>query len=377
LPPASARDAIEAAQQRTRFLSDYLNIQHPAEFPQFEIIEVPPDSPTTDRAKRELSPTDAVGQMVRLRWQHERPELLLLERVVDTAIGVVDRIVATGSRAPKGRPEILGAVSLEHRRDAKRKNDIFPWTVIVETDHPEIFRPEFERLRSWLPIEILFDRPGKIVRYGQCQSLGGRLGEVGGLLDVQSERFPMTCAHVLSDSCRSLVVASDAEGEQQPDAALIQLGQPCFDFSAQSAFSKTPATQEDFRECKREKRTVRYANTRRKDVRGFLQATVSEFPVEGILYRFPHQTVVPKTRLIFGHWPWPPGSGLFSEPGDSGSWVLIEKSQRWVGMLVAGDAFTRTSYVAEGKELLEFFELELIRRGQTINRGTTVPLALE
>lgn len=95
------------------------------------------------------------------------------------------------------------------------------------------------------------------------------------------------------------------------------------------------------------------------------------------MYRFPHEEVVPVTRLVFGIFPWPPGSGHFSEPGDSGSWIVAEKSDRWVGMLVGGDPFTRISYIVDGWSLLEFFRFEFVRRGDPFAHGAIAPLALE
>jgi hypothetical protein len=373
LPPSSLSDANEAANQRRRFLDEFIGGEDPANFPRFEILERPPGIELSERPTGEFSPTDAIGQMVRLRWQIEQPELLLLERVVDAAIAIVNRAVDQSSQVR--RTELLGAIRLEPRK--RKPRDKFPWVVILETNHPEVFRSEFEILKNWLAIEILFDQPSEIFRYGQCQMLGGRLGEIGGLLEFSNQSFPMTCAHVLSHGCASLAIGTNPGQGQQPDAALIQSGTPCFHWQSQSASPKTPATRQDVERCMLRADTVRYANTRHKRVRGYLYGTVSEFPVDGVLYRFPHEMVVPITRLLFGFLPWPLRSGFFSEPGDSGSWILTEKSDRWVGMVVGGDPFTRTSYIAEGGSLLKFFELEFIRRGQAGSLNATAALALQ
>ncbi len=195
LPPSLAASADEAAAERRSFLSRFLDISDPVEFPQFEIRETPPGTEATS-SRREFSPSDAVGQMVRVRWQIDRSELLLLERVVDTAISIVLRQLEDGDgRASSG---LLGAIRLEPLRRS-RARDFFPWTVILETNYPEVFRSDFERLQSWLAIGIDFDRPKEIIRYGLCHSPGGKLGEVGGLLTVQNESFAipaLMCFHI-------------------------------------------------------------------------------------------------------------------------------------------------------------------------------------
>jgi hypothetical protein len=375
LPAAFANEAVEAAEQRRQFLSRFNDVTNPAEFPRFEIREFPPGIEAID-SRRELSPSDAVGQMVRLRWQLKRPELLLLERVVDTALGILERRLGDSSaRITNG---LLGAVRVEPAKRRSRDPNIFPWTVILETNYPGLYRAEFERLRNWLAIGIDFDRPTEFVGYGLCQVPGGERGEVGGVLHLQDSELAMTCAHVLSDQCGSLVVRGEPRrAGQQPDAALISMQSPCFQIHTQPRSGKVPATRDEIDRCHRREDTVRYANIRHKSVRGYLYGTLSEFPIDGTVYRFPHEAVVPATRLILGILPWPPGTGLFSEPGDSGSWILTEKSDNWIGMLVGGDPFTRTSYIADGQSLLSFFELELARGGHANAIGMTVPFAFE
>jgi hypothetical protein len=47
----------------------------------------------------------------------------------------------------------------------------------------------------------------------------------------------------------------------------------------------------------------------------------------------------------------------FSKPGDSGSWVFDPVSNGWLGMVIGGDAFFMSTFVAKSQPLVDYFIL--------------------
>lgn len=348
------REAIQELSRRSenvpsRFLVGYEFLETPPEFPRLGVTEFDRESP------------DAIAQAVRLRWQLESDELLLADRVVDAVVA----LRRTGQPAfPSafeepfffGYSEIYPSVKLLH--EAKLlETGRFPWSVLIETQFASWYSARLGKFADWFGIGIQFGPPSRVVLQGKCEIGSGMKGVVGGKLrGSRSSDLGMTCAHVLSPECGSVVCTySPTNTGNQPDAALIADRSPCFSMP-DGTRPCTVATEAEVRETRMSKQLVRKGRSSRK--KGYISCPVLELDSEGKTFRFPHIQIVPLTIPLLGRF-----SALFerafSYEGDSGTWVFNDETGQWLGMIVAGDPDQRVSYAAEATPLLEYFRLRL------------------
>jgi len=330
----------------------------------YEFLEIPPEFRPTRVNQFGLGSPDAIAQAVRLRWQLESDELLLADRVVD-AIVAISRTEGPpfiyGEHFFDRYPENYPLVKLIHE-DKLLRTEFFPWSVLIETHYPRWYSERLTRIADWLGIAVQFRPPTRVVLQGKCEVGSGMKGVVGGVLRGSRGDLGMTCAHVLSPECKSVVCTySPSNGTNQPDAALINGGSTCFAIPDRGK-PCVAATEGEVRDARIRKQLVYKRHVSRK--KGYISCPVLELDAEGQTFRFPHIQIVPLTIPLFGRF-----SALFerafSYEGHSGSWVFNEQTGQWLGMIVAGDADQRLSYVAEAAPLLEYFRLRLGEPGLT------------
>lgn len=327
---------------------------------ELEFIEIPPTIKDSDREKLSIkyltNRKDIASQIARLKWQKGKYELLLLERVVDAALCYY-------------RLEIFKSDSNKYMRfpsikliPIKRKsNEYIPWRVVVETNDIEFYVHAFKDLVDWFGIGVEFASEKSTKYYGKCKHGNSSNGIVGGVLYCYDnlnnviEKYAMTCAHVLSDTCLSIKVGrglSDTDG--QPDVALISTTTPCFPINIASHKRVLVATNTIILDCMKNEHQVTKIYPASKNIKGYIHARISAVVVEGQLYRFPHLEITRKfsrARLTFLPSLFNQG---FNTKGDSGSWVVEEKSEAWVGMVVAGQEFFPISYLIEAEPLMDY-----------------------
>lgn len=330
----------------------------------YEFLESPPDFRDMRVNEFGLESPDAIAQAVRLRWELESDELLLADRVVDAVVA----LARTGGPPfpfeersfvfPYPYFERYPSVKLIHEEKVLG-TELFPWSVIIETHFPQSYSEGLRPIADWLGIGIRFRPPSRVVLQGKCEIGSGMKGIVGGVLRGSRGTLGMTCAHVLSPECKSVVcTCSPNNAGNQPDAALIGGSSRCPRCFAMpdGGHRCDVATEGEMRESRRRKQLVRKGRFSRK--RGYISCPVLEFESEGRTFRFPHIQIVPLTIPLLGRF-----SALFerafSYEGDSGTWVFNEKTGQWLGMIVAGDPDQRVSYAAEAAPLLDYFRLRL------------------
>jgi hypothetical protein len=89
---------------------------------------------------------------------------------------------------------------------------------------------------------------------------------------------------------------------------------------------------------------------------GFVRNRAHGFNIDGVFHRFPHLEIFPVLTGIESI-RIPLWNRAFSRGGDSGSWVFAENTDKWLGMVVGGDEYFLSTFVAESAPLLDYFRL--------------------
>lgn len=106
--------------------------------------------------------------------------------------------------------------------------DLFPWRVIVETDAPVTLTEFLRPFADWYGIGVHVTKGKPIKRTGDCVHAGGMDGTIGGIIQIGSESYGLTCAHVIGADCPSIKAPIKTESTYwSPDAMLVQLDESC------------------------------------------------------------------------------------------------------------------------------------------------------
>jgi hypothetical protein len=325
-------------------------------------IELPEDRDNENfgiRYSQLESISERVAQKIKLEWQLQNDAYLLAERLVDLLI-YYNSALSQSVRDPYYYLSFLrsNVPVIKLRRNYVKNDKYFPWKIVISA--PMDYWGEVEhflfRFRNWLPIKIELERSIYFVPHGFCSRAIHREGTVGGVLrNGTGQVYPMTCTHVVADDCHCVHQKGEPKlYSEQPDATLLHAN--CF-INANNLNRKLSVAHSQLVDhlilSRRPVKKVGNVISRKK---GIIVGRIIDFPMEGTLFRFPHLEIVPKLDIYFGFLTWPLFHSVFSKPGDSGSWVISEGSDLWVGMVVGGDKFFRKSCVAEAEPLLSFFE---------------------
>jgi len=296
------------------------------------------------------------------QWQVKDPLLLQLALVTDLCL-LINR--GKADQEPGASPPIT-AVSLRFLSPSRypyfpllpdREAFGSPWCVVVKAREPariiDLLRPELDRIGISLAVE----RPGRAARQtGRCLAAGGSDGQVGGYLEDGRLRG-MTCSHVLANNCQHRSYREAIAKVMGPDVALIEEG-PCFGALAERrAVVPRAVFPQDLVQ------PFRVIMTPRKRVRGELLEITAAAIYHRRLHDFPHLKVWLPRFTLFGI-PLPRWPLTFSRPGDSGSWVVTEGGDGWIGMVV-GDAKDKTGYVLPAHPLMNYLRLRHVVGQQT------------
>jgi hypothetical protein len=190
----------------------------------------------------------ACGQMARLVWQLQDDHFLLAERVVDAVVSirrVADRQLSQSPGRPLQYP-LVRLVSLS-RKD--RRLDLFPWVAVIEASNPEPYKRALGELTDWLGIGVGFSASRSIRPFESCREGFGAVGTIGGILSNGNQEYAVTCSHVLAANCKLVQFRGDPKADSnQPDAALLDRGTPCFNISHPtiSSYCLTELQLQDF-----------------------------------------------------------------------------------------------------------------------------------
>jgi hypothetical protein len=302
---------------------------------------------------------EAIGQTVRLRWQLELDELLLIDRVVDA-------ILLLKRHEKDLFANEVPLIRLERLRKSLVRRGYFPWKVVVETDQPTIYKRFLFGIHDWLGIGIDTAPKRKITQFGFCQITGGREGTIGGMV-TGSDLYAVTCAHVISPNCGSVRFRSQLdEDTDQPDAALLEAANPCFPAPFGTRVVLPVATESLIEACIKARTLVEKLQNTRTGAPGYVRTRVSTIPFQGVLFRFPHLEIKPYRMRQWGL-RFPLFRRSFSVNGDSGAWVIERDTESWLGMVVGG-ADDHSSWLIEADPLLRYLEdnLATIGAGQRL-----------
>jgi hypothetical protein len=363
IPPPSLATSHRASSDRRERLLNFLN-QFPEAAVPVEFIEVPPTlNRETDLPQytREFDKDSAFWNASRLHLQVGKDHLLLLERATDALVCLerANRIT---------RDDFPHCVQLEHVKG--RTYQSFPWRLLISAERPEMLAPHLSdpRMREWLGIAVDLlgtkredtkesppeatpappttpkatpSSPAAAAPLGRCVvGEDGLQGTVGGsFYDSICTPIGVTCRHVLSSGCQSLYwpappvrLPPDEFTADCPDAAFIRLDSPCFAQDETHESDVSVASQADVELAAERKTKVRKNRDTRDGL--ILFSAVSGFKLGDHFYRGPHFQVAPWFVKRFGIiWPL---RRQFSQPGDSGSWIIDPCTRQWFGMVIGG-----------------------------------------
>jgi hypothetical protein len=369
LEPVEIERGAACARERRRRIEGMLAEPGPTGILGREFLEIPPGAEGVEPRLFPENSLQAFAQMARLRWELQADETLLIERLVDTFV-----IFQRRAQSPRFS-DVNHALAVEdplirlRRKKALEEKGLFPWVAVIETQNPSLYMEFLEPLRNWLGIGVEFAPISFPQLLATCREAGGRRGSVGGLVAAQGVRsrqvYKLTCAHVISPECSSVVVRSfpSKNDWDVPDAALLRLESPCFWFDAAAGTIKPVdcITPNLIRECVDDETSIVKSNGSHAGCPGHLYEPGVLLPkkVYGHSVRFPHLNIKPDTKsYLFGLLPVPFFSRRFSNGGDSGSWAIESKTGSWLGMIVASDGYKGT-WLVEGAPLLAYLKQQL------------------
>ncbi|MET4384545.1 hypothetical protein ABIB73_000280 [Bradyrhizobium sp. F1.4.3] len=398
-----ARQAFEAAAERRRKINNFLERSSAADvdtqplgfLPRSEFIETQAPSEITGSEFESLG--EAHGQRARLNWQINNVALLLADRVVDYVVQL------RRSKGVKG----IAAIRLDCARDQQFNNSaapylspfdtalrrfgwmedfgrhtlpsyyqsslacppdmFFPWRVVIETTDPQGLRQFFEDdILRWLAIGVdLAPARNPPQRTSSGQLLDGIIGGI--FVDERhAQAYGLTCAHAVSPSC-SLVAhigwrgggAPDTE-VNEPDAALLYLyappGVPWSALNARSMRSNGVMASDGPEASARTRPTTQLSPSARTMRHGVIFSPLLGYNADRKLFRVPSLDIKPYTYPSFRHFLRAPFRTTFSQPGDSGSWVMpVDSDGSWYGMVCANERKFRSSYAIDSQFLKYYF----------------------
>jgi hypothetical protein len=353
------REMAEGRRRRIREFLDNENINR------YEFIETPPNYDSLPTRYFELK-EDEIAQRIRLEWQLQNDYLLIAERIVDAVLFFSRLNNSSKTLRTEGLPTIK--IKLNNKAPGWKKNSRY--IAVVETSYIEYYRDLFAELEKWFGIPIKFEPESEVKLLGQCQIGGSFTGLTGGKLTSGGTVFHMTCEHVLSATCNSVVYRSNSLNGQQPDAALLMDGVPCFNVLPKNSSTLTCATPDDLILFSNQRSPVCKIYPGKNKPIGFISCHVCGYSINGVYKRFPTVQIFPK-RTRYGLLALPLIKKNFSYEGDSGTWVIEQDTGKWIGMVISGDPSDYfTTYVEEAQPLLDYFSA-VISNNKNINLTPT------
>jgi len=370
IPDSSINHARFRARERREWLLQIL-AETKNSIPNWIVEETPPETRSSERLSISDFPAELYGQLARLRWQLSSEALLLLERVTDAVLQILD--VRSNSNFP--RP-IAVKLAFSGARQGSQK---FPWRVIVCSFERERLQRGLAPLADWFGIGVDIDEPTFVTPLGRCLvGYDAKFGLVGGILRYD-EPYAVTCGHVISSSCNSTsghlasVHTLPYSGVTSiPDAVLLQTNTPCFEVPDEAAEPVSAALPSWVEHCILARVPVRQSHPNSQShIAGRIKTVVSVSTIGEQLYRFPQSEIIPRSiSYFFGLLKFPLFKRYFSYPGDSGAWVREAQSGAWIGMVTAGDDHGST-YLSDAHSLARYFGL--LANNSELSLSTTWP----
>ncbi|QWW71375.1 hypothetical protein [Rhizobium sp. WYJ-E13] len=353
----SQRRADEAAVQRSSYVQSQLELYADLP-PESELLEIPPA--LADRiGRRPLTPSAGDARIATLNFQQKEQEFVLFGRVADTLSCLLRTAEFEGVR----KIEVL----LRQLRWWEISPNEYPWIVVVRTDRRREVAQALRSMREWLGIGVHIARPGQWQPQFRCGS-SGLTGTIDGYIspDASSERFMLTCSHVVGGACAEALVNRQLAAENHdPDAALL-VPHACCDSGNDGRKVALPSKAE-LRVANTKRRRVRRAGGSARSGIGYIKYDLASCSLDG-------ETLECFSHFVVENWPknfllnllsWPPFFGRFSQPGDSGAWVLMSEKNAeipiWFGIVAGGRTYfnRRESYIVMAEPLMDHFNRRL------------------
>ncbi|MGF6126969.1 hypothetical protein QF019_002178 [Pseudomonas frederiksbergensis] len=373
LPAQPSIIAYRAADERRRKILEVLEEHENSDYPGAELIEIPPGYAyqlRDDRYERNSDEERAsYWWLARLRMQLSETHYLLTERVTD--------LIVTLFRAGQLRPDQFPSLIFVERVQHQENDDLFPWQVVIETNSPEAITQWFvdKEVSEWIGIgvQLSVPRPSKnspitnnggtvappsAFPNGKCiDGKDGLEGTMGGVFNLPSgEALGVTCWHVLGAECRSRVwpvtpgPGAPNFNEKYPDVAIINLGGPCFPVEGTKLRRVSTANAGQIDAALQAFSIMRKSSSNHRPDGVIRKGYVSSFTLGNSFYRGHHFSVELDFKNVLGIIV--PLSRHYSEPGDSGAWILDDKFERWFGMVVGGFTSPGIETIALSAELI-------------------------
>jgi hypothetical protein len=325
----------------------------------------PPDDPNFSFS-REM-------QIERLNTQLQHDAALLTGRVIDSLLCIHHLILMNDLSNGRGQyTEATFSVPLV-RLKYQAIRGRYPWRVEIETapEFRALLRRELRHIAHWIAIGVDWKPLSKLRLAGRCENGDGTIGSLGGTVQFNSrnnEVYGVTCEHVLCDSCTCRVGPQIPPGRHTPDVALIHLPRKCFTPSQTQYPSNVQTADDNDKYIFLQNKTTVILVGGPIERLGVVDSIVSMMPQIGVRppVEFPHIEIIPRSsKFLFGLVPWPMKQ-VFSEPGDSGSWVLTEDKKKWLGVLCADDPYIKRSYALSARESITWLEQNALEPSEVL-----------
>ncbi len=284
------------------------------------------------------SESDKIRHIAILKWQLEWPIALMAYRMADLLNILSDNIYDLEKFSEDY------AIYIE-----PRTNSEIGWQLVIGSQDNSTLEQLILDYSEWIPMPILLTSFYEMEKYGKCMIGGGLEGCVGGFVRSQFTGYPVTCSHVLSDKCQSVDhrLAFDCPDISLLDKSTLSTsGSQCFDYVDDRNGQHVRSTS-----TKKIKKMIRDGVLVHKNhpglskVKGRIDGIISTYSFvnahQRITCDFPTLLIFPEKQRWFDSLL--DRYSSFSKDGDSGSWVVDESRQCWVGMLVAGNTHHQMS----------------------------------
>jgi hypothetical protein len=249
----------------------------------------------------------------------------------------------------------------------------FPWRVVVEVEYPHLAAQHFStEILDWLTIGIDLAPARAEPSPSSCvNSLED--GVIGGVF-VHGTRpyqpYGLTCAHVVTPGCPCIVDIGWTGGGapnteiHEPDAALVSLSQAsgrfCLAHAAVSEHMINVLASDGPEASAKLRPTTQLTPSARTLRHGVILTPLLGYNMKQKLFRVPSLDIKPYTFVSLRHFLRAPLRTTFSEPGDSGSWVMpVDIDGAWYGMICANERKFRSSFAIDSRFLRNYFSEKL------------------
>ena len=333
LPYVTSEEAYDIANYRREQIERFLQEFGGEKFLPYEFLERP-------EYYSEFAPRRFEGDIAVSAWHAARLRDELTDARYLLAGRVIDLVTYFFRKNYLSEEDMPSSIRIEPIKLGYRSREMYPWRIVIESSVPDLMYNLLEPLKGWIGVGVDFAKPIATTAYRVCaEGNCASEGVVGGALkfEYDEDSLFVTCRHVLCEKCPyeykppTKYWYSDFT-DMEPDVALLRVGGP---YSLKSYSRVRCMNATDIQWARKEdvkfKKSIDKSRCRAKiDI-----AEIRMFHMGGQDYIGPHVLLTPHVVKRFWVY-WPLFPRRFSRRGESGTWVVEDESNDWLGMVIGG-----------------------------------------